>query len=124
FVNMITSLTKISSSLIKFKFCFYRNQYIPLSFIANFTNLQEIMLSFSNTESFEDFKKLQYVTFSQLQILKFPYKIPKLELLNNFLEINGKTLREFYIRRDVILPNLVAFTKFCPNLRRLSVRFE
>src|SRR5581483_4854396 len=99
-------------------------QYIPLSFIASFTNLQETMLSFEFTKFFEDFEKLQYVTFSQLQILKFPYEVPKLKLLNNFLEVNGKTLREFYICRDVISPNLVSFTKFCPNLRRLSISFE
>ena len=82
------------------------------------------MLSFEFTESFKDFKKLQYVTFSQLQILKFPYEVPKLELLNNFLEINGKTLREFYLNRNILLPNLVSFTKFCPNLRRLSIELE
>ena len=95
-----------------------------MSFIANFTNLQVINLSFDFTESSEDFKKLQYVTFSQLQILRIPNAIPKLELLINFLEINGKTLREFYVQEDVMSPNLVAFTKFCPNLKRLSVRFK
>src|SRR5581483_10866755 len=98
FINdIIPSLTKISSSLIKFNFSFYES--IPLSFIAKFTNLQ-INLIFDHTEAFEDFKKLQYVTFSQLQILRISYSSPKVELLINFLEINGKTLREFYLRRD------------------------
>ena len=59
-----------------------------------------------------------------MRILKFMYEVPKLELLNNFLEINGKTLREFYIGTDIISPNLISFTKFCPNLRKLSIELE
>ena len=60
-----------------------------MSFIAEFTNLQELVLSF-DYDAFEDFKTLQYVTFPQLQILKFTNSCPKLELLINFLEYNGK----------------------------------
>src|SRR5581483_6897707 len=62
FIDIVPSLTKISSSVNKFNLGHFQRQYIPLSFIANFTNLQEIMLSLDFTESFEDFKKLQYVT--------------------------------------------------------------
>jgi len=62
-----------------------------LSFIAKFTNLQEISLIFNYTESLEDFKKLQYITFSQLQVLRIAlFSPPKLELLINSLEANRK----------------------------------
>ncbi|GBC37313.2 uncharacterized protein OCT59_003383 [Rhizophagus irregularis] len=48
-----------------------RNHYMSLSFIAKLTNLKELRLAFFNNDCFEDFKKLQYITFSQLQLLKF-----------------------------------------------------
>ena len=48
-------------------------------------------------DAFEDFKELQYVTFSQLQVLKFQYENPRNELLVKFLENNGKNLKEFYV---------------------------
>ena len=41
----------------------------------------------------------------------------------NFLETNGKNLREFYLHQDTSKsPNLV--TKLCPSLRKLSISFE
>ena len=83
-----------------------------------------IILRFIYTESTENFKKLQYVTFSQLQTLRIINTIPKFELLTKFLEINGKTLSEIYAGEDFISPSLVAFTKFCPNLRKLSINLE
>jgi hypothetical protein len=69
-----------------------------LLFIANFTNLQELVLSFDYQDSFEDFTTLQYVTFPQLRILKFTFACPIHELLIKFLENNGKYLREFYVK--------------------------
>ena len=65
---------------------------MSLSFIAGFTNLQELVLSFLHGESLEDFKVLQYVTF-----IKFIRACPELELLVKFLEYNGKNLKELYI---------------------------
>ena len=70
--NIITSFTNLLNTLTKLHITDEWNNYImPLSFVAKFTNLQEIMLSFVCQEPLEDFKTLQYVTFPQLQILKF-----------------------------------------------------
>src|SRR5205814_1611716 len=91
--HLIPSLTKHSNTLIKLNI--YENT--PFSFIAKFTNLQELELSFDYDDAFEDFKTLQYVTFPQLRILKFPYESPSAELLIKFLENNGKNLNEFYV---------------------------
>ncbi|RIA91162.1 hypothetical protein C1645_822391 [Glomus cerebriforme] len=41
-----------------------------LSFIAEFSNLQELELIFPTSDSFTDFEKLQYAFFPKLQILK------------------------------------------------------
>jgi len=125
--DIIPSLTKISNSLIKFDFLYNLDQYIPLLFITKFINLQEIILSFEGTKSFEDFEKLQYFSFSQLQILDIRHKCPKFEFLIHFLEINGETLKEFYAgeRFSVCDHSLnLAVSKFCPNLRKLSVGFK
>jgi hypothetical protein len=97
--------------------------YIPLSFITKFSNLQELELSFDYNCVFKDFKKLQYVTFSQLQILKFEYSCPIYEELIKFLEYNGKNLKEFYTGDNNNSINL-AIAKYCPNLRKLSAGFK
>ena len=96
-----------------------------MSFIAKFTNLQELEL----ISYFEGFEKLQYTIFPQLQILKFPYShlFPRYESLIKFLEINGGNLKELYLsdmrgNNDGSL-NL-AIAKFCTNLRKLSTRFK
>ena len=127
FTDIIPSLTKISDNLVKFKF-YCGIQHFPLSFIANFTNLQEIILSLDYTEPFEDFKKLQHVTFSQLQILRitFTYAFPEFKLLIKFLEVSGKTLKELYVGEGGDCDNSfnLAVAKFCPNLRKLSVGFK
>src|SRR6185312_14443564 len=75
---------------------------------------------------FEGFKELQYVNFSQLQILKFQYGCPSDEILIKFLEINGNNLKEFYVdnlRGDLNSLNL-SIAKFCPNLRKLYTNFK
>ena len=95
FTDIIPLLMKIPNSLTTFYLKSHDKCYIPLSFITKFTNLQEITLRCYNAGCFEDFKKLQYATFSQLQILKIQYGCPKFELLINFLEINGETLKNF-----------------------------
>ncbi len=63
---------------------------------------------------------------SQLQILKIRRAYPRCELIK-FLENNGKNLKEFYLGdyggySDNLL-NL-DIIKLCPNLRKLSTRFE
>jgi hypothetical protein len=121
--NIIFSLMlKVPKTLIKLDI--YSRIYCTpsLSFIANFTNLQELKLSFVLEECFVDFKKLQYVIFSQLQVLKICNEFPSDGLLI-FLENNGKNLKE--INMDEIEScndnslNL-AISKFCPMLRKLS----
>ena len=75
-------------------------------------------------DAFKDLTTLQYVTFSQLQILKFPHGCLRFELLAiKFLENNGKNLRELYLDEDNNSLNL-AISKFCPNLRKLYTVFK
>ncbi|RIA79390.1 hypothetical protein C1645_840794 [Glomus cerebriforme] len=116
--DIITSLTKIPNTLRNLKIN-GGYHYMKLSFITKFTNLQELTLLFRNINSFEDFKILQYFTFSKLQILKFRYECPRNELLINFLENNGNNLREFYISKSNDSLNS-AIIKFCPNIKKLS----
>ena len=62
-----------------------------------------------------------------MQILRITFPSPEFELLINFLEINGKTLRELYISElEKICDNSLnlAIAKFCPNLRKLSIGFK
>ena len=116
---IVPSITKHPNSLIKF-FLNQRNS-TSLSFVSEFTNLQELSLSFSYHIE-EDFKALQFVAFSQLQILKFDRFCPKHEYFNEFLGINGKDLKEIYLRYGGNLSNL-AIAKHCPNLKSLYTRF-
>ncbi|RIA93467.1 hypothetical protein C1645_804041 [Glomus cerebriforme] len=113
-----SSLTKSSLTLTKLKIIQY---YISLSFISMFTNLQELILSFDINNSFIDFN--QYITFSQLRVLKFLFACPRVETLIGFLEINGKNLTEFYVGDHDNTLNL-AIAKFCPNLKILFTIFE
>ncbi|RIA88721.1 hypothetical protein C1645_825958 [Glomus cerebriforme] len=112
------SLTKIPNTLTKLSI-HEENYFIPLSFIGKLTNLQELMISISQINSFENFKELEYITFSKLQILEFKYQCPNSELLIKFLENNGRNLNEFYIGRSDDSLNS-AIKTFCPNLRKLD----
>ncbi|RIA99716.1 hypothetical protein C1645_746529 [Glomus cerebriforme] len=125
--NIIPLLSKLPNTLIKLKLC--NGYHIPLSFISKFTNLQELLISIEYDASedfihhpFNDFKELQYVTFSQLRILEFPYSSPKCEYLIKFLEINGKYLKEFQAIDCENSLNL-SISKFCPNLKSLCTQF-
>src|ERR1700722_2752598 len=89
-------MTKLPNNLIKLNL-YGERYYISLSFIGNFTDLQELQLSFGNSEYFKTFKQLQYAIFPQLQILKIRRACPRWELLIKFLESNGKNLKEFYV---------------------------
>ncbi|RIA97861.1 hypothetical protein C1645_813579 [Glomus cerebriforme] len=110
------------------KLCLYGiRHYISLSFIAKFTNLQELELSFNYNEDFEDFEKLQFAIFPQLQILRIQSMSSRFELLIKFLENNGKNLKEIYIGDNLGYSDNslnLAIAKFCPNLRKLSVGFK
>ncbi|PKC12324.1 hypothetical protein RhiirA5_411988 [Rhizophagus irregularis] len=103
------------------------NYDVSLLFVAEFKNLQELELSFDYYD-FEDFERLQYVTFPNLQILKIPFIFVSYELLITFLKNNGNNLREFYIGdgegnySDNSLNLVIA--KFCPKLRKLSTGFK
>ena len=56
----------------------------------------------------------------KITILKFPCRCPKLKYLTKFLEINGKNLKEVYIKECG--NNLyLSIAKFCPNLKKLFV---
>ena len=125
--DIIPSLIKKSNHNSLIKFSMDSNQYVSLSFIAKFTNLQEIILSFSYAKCFKDFRNLQYITFSQLQILKITDSFPEFELLINFLETNGRTLKELYLSEFIGIcdnPLNLAIAMFCPNLRKLSTGFK
>ncbi|RIA79530.1 hypothetical protein C1645_840491 [Glomus cerebriforme] len=117
----LLTLTNLHNTLINF---FFMGFNISLSFIAKFTNLQELELSLRH-EDYLDFEKL-LITFSQLQILNLQ-SCPRYELLIKFLEINGKNLKEFYAGEmmgdcDNLLNLSIA--KFCTNLRKLSIGFK
>ncbi|RIA96290.1 hypothetical protein C1645_815608 [Glomus cerebriforme] len=91
--------------------------YDSSSFITKFTNLQELDLSLEY-ENAEYFKELQYHTFPHLKSLHF--NCPKVEILINFLKINGKTLNNFYVDKyDESL--YFAIAKYCPNLKSLDI---
>src|ERR1051325_11654561 len=83
-----------------------------------------MLLSFNQQDAFEDFKELQYVTFSQLQVLKFEYESPRNELLVKFLENSGKNLREFYVNYSTDNSLNLAVAKFCPNIRKLFIGYK
>src|SRR5581483_10537026 len=86
--DIMSSLTKHSNTLIKLKLCVntnYRKE--QLSFINRFTNLRELVLSLFDRVSFNELNnRLQYITFPQLQILKFPQAYPEDDTLVKFLE--------------------------------------
>ena len=124
--NIPSLIKKLPNTLTKLNLYGYC-QFISLSFITKFTNLQELELSIYCEEDFKDFEKLQYAIFPQLQILKIRLAYPKHELLTKFLEINRRNLKELYLSdvygySDNSL-NL-AIAKFCPNLKTLSTRFK
>src|SRR6266542_6384129 len=93
--NIPPLMTKFQNTLIKLSLYFIDKTSFSLSFITKFSNLQELEFLFKSYYHYKDFEKLQYVTFPQLQILKFRDRLcPIFELLINFLENNGKNLKE------------------------------
>ncbi|GBC07732.1 hypothetical protein RclHR1_07660008 [Rhizophagus clarus] len=119
-------VTKLSNTLIKLNL--YEHNYVSLSFIAKFSNLQELRLSLEDKEDYVNFEKLSYASFSQLKILKFRYSRPDNESLARFLENNGKNLNELYISFENSSYNNNSLnsviSKFCTNLRKFSGGFK
>ncbi|GBB84542.1 hypothetical protein RclHR1_01110027 [Rhizophagus clarus] len=120
---------KLPNTLIKLNLISKRNhRSMSLSFIAKFSNLQELKLLFDESD-FIDFDKLSDISFPQLQILKFQHIRPNNEALARFLENNGKNLKELYVgvSRDSSYSNNLlnsSISKFCTNLRKFSAGFK
>ena len=95
-------------------------------FIANFTNLQELVFSIWNC-AYEYIKPLEYVTLPRLRTLKFNrgsfISEYSNEFLEKFLEINGKNLEEIFLRYGDDSSNLT-IAKFCLNLKSLCTHFK
>jgi hypothetical protein len=115
-----STLSKFSLILTKLRIEAY---YMPLSFMSIFINLQELILSLESEDSFDGFNQLQYINFTKLKVLKFLFKISRIDLLIKFLEINGKNLLEFCVDYDHDYSLNLAIAKFCPNLKILSIIF-
>ncbi len=93
-----------------------------MSFIAKFTNLQEIGLEFRFYVNC--FEKLQYVIFPQLHTLKFIYGYPNGGELAKFLENNRRSLEKLYFECCRVDNSLnLAIAKFCPNLKSSYTTF-
>src|SRR6266542_531077 len=111
------TLAKLSSTLIKLDFDTGNVDFFitNLSFIAKFTNLQELYWGNGS------FKSLEHVIFPQLQILKFKKYCPY--YITRFLENHGKHLKEIYVCNDNVSINL-DIAKHCPNLKSLGIIFQ
>ncbi|PKY32839.1 hypothetical protein RhiirB3_451296 [Rhizophagus irregularis] len=119
--EIIPSFTKHSKTLIELKI-FGGENYVPLSFINTFKNLKVLVLN-TRENSFEEFDKLHYDTFSRLEILKFQYYYPKSRILIKFLENYGKNIKELHIGNSYDNSLTLAINKFCPNLKSLRTEF-
>jgi hypothetical protein len=126
--NIPLLINNLPNTLIKLILHGYN--YISLSFISKFINLQELIISIYSGDIC-GFEELQYFIFPKLQILNFVYECPKYDEFIKFLENNGKNLKELYVGDDHIKDiegyndnslNL-AIIKLCPNLRKLSTGF-
>ncbi|GBC45456.1 uncharacterized protein OCT59_027106 [Rhizophagus irregularis] len=123
FASIFALIANVPNNLITLNI--YKGRWIynmSLSFIARFTNLQILTLTSFN-KHYEDFNKLQYAIFPQLQVLEFKQECPRNELLIKFLENNGKNLKELYVKGNDNSLNL-AIIKFCPNLIKLSTKVK
>lgn len=123
FTSIFALIENVPNNLVTLSI--YKGRWIynmSLLFIARFTNLRILTLTSFN-KHYEDFNKLQYVVFPQLQVLEFKQECPRNELLIKFLENNGKNLKELYVKGNDNSLNL-AIIKFCPNLINLSTKVE
>ncbi|PKY51030.1 hypothetical protein RhiirA4_446649 [Rhizophagus irregularis] len=104
---------------------FYNGIYDE-TYIPNILITEEILKMFmKQTPSLKrnaDFKELQHITFPHLQILKLVNCPVEVNMLINFLENNGKSLKELYVNECNNSLNL-AIAEFCPNLKSLYTKF-
>ncbi|GBC04910.1 hypothetical protein RclHR1_05940001 [Rhizophagus clarus] len=115
-------LKKLPDTLTKLNL-YGRVDIVSLSSIVNLTNLRVLQLKFAYGEWFKNFEILEYIVFSQLQILKIFSACPKSESLIKFLKNNGKNLKEIYICEDSGYSNNLlnlSISSFCPVLEKLS----
>ncbi|RIA88924.1 hypothetical protein C1645_825605 [Glomus cerebriforme] len=117
--NIIPVFTKHSNTLTKLHFYGINYNDLSLSFVAFFSELQDIKFSCIG----ENFKELQHVTFPKLQILKILHQCDKPEYIMKFLENNGKNLKECYFGGSNNELNL-SIAKFCPNIKKLFAKFK
>jgi hypothetical protein len=120
--NIIPTVIKHSQTITTLRLYGDGNN-LPFSFVSLFTNLQEFIFSFIGGVDFKEFKKLQYVNFPKLEILKIPYQHPKPKYVVKFLENNGKNLKKFYTDQKNKDLNL-SIASLCPNIRSLFVIFN
>src|SRR5437763_387381 len=86
-----------------------------LSCISNFPNIQRLTFSIDHKKGFNNFDELQYVNFPKLKVLKLTNALPDLQMLIQFLKINGSNLIELYLdSSDHSLNSTIA--EYCPNL--------
>ncbi|RIA99345.1 hypothetical protein C1645_811584 [Glomus cerebriforme] len=84
---------------------------ISYSFIAQFTNIQELKLIFNYNSEFEDLNELDYIIFSRLQILKI-YDFP----------LNYEKLIPFLANHEKNLKKLCVIERLCS--RKFSTKFK
>jgi hypothetical protein len=120
--SIIPAIIKHSQTITKLQL-YGDNDNLPFSFVSLFINLQVFIFSFTDGKYFEDFKKLQYVNLSKLEILKIPYECPKSEYIMKFLENNGRNLKYIYINENNKDLNL-SIASFCPKIRSLALTFN
>ncbi|GBC37298.2 hypothetical protein GLOIN_2v1876960 [Rhizophagus irregularis DAOM 181602=DAOM 197198] len=121
--DIIPSLIKHSNTITKLLLK-GKNDHKPLTFITNFINLKELIITFDYLNAtLKDFKdELRYFHFQKLQNLKFSFGCPRSDILIDFIKINGKNLNYLYINRDDNLLN-ISIPKLCPNLKFLYTIF-
>ncbi len=95
--NIKPSLMKHFNTLIRLNLNWNGYTYTRFSFLTEFINLQELVLTLRYYYCDESFKNLQHITFPRLQILKFEKYCPNHKHLTRFLENNGTNLKELYL---------------------------
>jgi len=108
FTRLVIPLTIHSNTITKLSLRYFE----PISFMVNFTRLEELSLTFDNTV---DLGVLQYAIFPNLRILRFYHEHPKDEILIKFLENNGKNLKSLFLPGCDDSMNLL-ICELCPNL--------
>ncbi|CAB4429305.1 unnamed protein product [Rhizophagus irregularis] len=94
---------------------------ISLSAISRFINLQKLIIMFTTRINEDKLIKLRDVVFPKLQVLKLLFKGLNYNFITNFLENNGKNLKELMMDECEGKGSLyLVIAEFCKNLRKLS----